>query len=180
MGQPHQQMFLRMLAKKTFQIGDGNKAIFETQAILRDPADVVDPAAASAMGEPEPVLPNPSIGQPYPPKGPNVGSARRRRDMKRFAEQNGNRSIWKTEVEHAKRKVLQAMRNGTDKDELMRLKNKLVAMHQRLLMDGHSHLPIETQELLMLGIEKEAVEIVDNEIMQAAGMAVMAEYPDNE
>ena len=45
-----------MLAKKTFQIGDGNKAIFETQEILRGPADVVDPAAASAMGEPEPVL----------------------------------------------------------------------------------------------------------------------------
>ena len=33
-----------MLAKKTFQIGDGNKAIFETQEILRGQADVVDPA----------------------------------------------------------------------------------------------------------------------------------------
>ena len=152
------------------KILQGSKAIRKVREILRGPPDVVDPAAASAMGEPEPVLPNPSIGQPYPPKGPNVGSARKRRDMKKFAEQNGNRSIWKTEVEHAKRKLLQAMRNGTDKDELMRLKNKLIAMHQRLLMDGHSHLPIETQELLMLGIQKEAVEIVDNEIMQAAGM----------
>ena len=34
-----------MLAKKkTLQIGDGNKAIFETQEILRGQADVVDPA----------------------------------------------------------------------------------------------------------------------------------------
>ena len=180
MGQPHQQMFLRMLAKKTFQIGDGNKAIFETQEILRDPADVVDPAAASAMGEPEPVLPNPSIGQPYPPKGPNVGSARKRREMKKWAEANGKRSIYRTQVEHAKRKLLQAMRNGTDIDEMMRLKNKRVAMQQRLLMDRHSHLPVETQELMILGIEKEAVKIVDNEIMQAAGNSAMAEYADNE
>ena len=180
MGQPHQQMFLRMLAKKTFQISDGNKAIFLTQEILRGPADVVDPAAASAMGEPEPVLPNPSIGQPYPPKGPNVGSARKRREMKKFAEENGKRSIYRTQVEHAKRKLLQAMRNGTDIDEIMRLKNKLVAMQQRLLMDRHSHLPVETQELLMLGIQKEAVEIVDDEIMQAEGTSAMAEYADNE
>ena len=180
MRQPHQQMFLRMLAKKTFQIDDGNKAIFETQEILRGPADVVDPAAASAMGEPEPVLPNPSIGQPYPPKGPNVGSARKRREMKKWAEENGKRSIYRTQVEHAKRKLLQAMRNCTDIDEMMRLKNKRVAMQQRLLMDRHSHLPVETQELLMLGIQKEAVEIVDDEIMQAEGTSAMAEYADNE
>ena len=72
------------------------------------------------------------------------------------------------------------MRNGTDIDEMMRLKNKRVAMQQRLLMDRHSHFPVETQELLMLGIQKEAVEIVDDEIMQAEGTSAMAEYADNE
>jgi hypothetical protein len=180
MGQPHQQMFLRMLAKNKFQFCDGNKAIFETQEILRGPADVVDPAAASAMAKPEPVLPNPSIGQPYPPKGPNVGSARRRRDMKKFAEQQGNRSIWKSEVEHAKKKLLQAMRLGTDKDQLMMHRNKLVAMYQRLLMDENfSHFPIQTQELMIPGIEKESVKIVDK-IIQDAGNSAMAENADNE
>ena len=63
---------------------------------------------------------------------------------------------------------------------MMRLKNKLVAMHQRLLMDRHSDMSVETQELLMLIYQKEAVKIVDNEIMQAEGTSAMAEYADNE
>ena len=82
MGQPPQQRLLRMLkCKKIFQDGDGTEAIFKVQEILRGPADVVDAAATSAMGEPEPVRPNPGVAQPFPPIGPNVGSAQKRREQ---------------------------------------------------------------------------------------------------
>ena len=100
--------------------------------------------------------------------------------MKKFAERQGNRSIWKSEVEHAKKKLLQAMRLGTDKDQLMMHRNKLVAMYQRLLMDENfSHFTIQTQELMIPGIEKESVKIVDK-IIQDAGNSAMAENADNE
>ena len=103
----------------------------------------------------------------FPPIGPNVGSAQKRREQKRLAEQRGTRNIYRTPVEEARKQLLKRMREGTDKDELMVATNKLVDMQTNCLMESHRHLSWEAQELLIPGFRKLAAKYAEDEIWQA-------------